>query len=87
MLCVPDEESTVAMSYLLDLPAELLIAISTLCSTADIKHLCETCKFLHSICVRDILTINIHTFPFSQLKCVYVDARVISHHRSQLSQR
>ncbi|CAO2653739.1 Nn.00g031500.m01.CDS01 [Neocucurbitaria sp. VM-36] len=36
------------MSYLLELPTEVLIEIVSLCRPADIKRLCETCEYLHS---------------------------------------
>jgi hypothetical protein len=49
------------MSPLPELPAELLIHIMSSCSHVDIKHLCETCRLLHSKMVCQYAMVWLHS--------------------------
>jgi hypothetical protein len=39
------------MPRMVDLPVEIVINIASLCSTAEVKTLSETCHLLNEICV------------------------------------
>jgi len=61
------------MSSLLELPAELLLEILSLCSSIDMKRVCETCHQLYDVGVCKM-------FSYPSLWLNSIDAGVISRH-------